>query len=118
MMTGPMMTGLAAVPDRLRRLGEAARRWIGAHPVATRWLLAGPAALLASIATMAAMPFWVPAGAAEMNGIVLPIVLTPLIWAVPFFYACLEPDLPRGAVVLLVPTLLQGLVVAVAMLAG
>jgi hypothetical protein len=90
-------------------------RTIAAHPVAARWLLAGPVALLASLATMMAMPLWLPAGAAGVNDIVLPIVLTPLLWAVPFFYACLEPNLARCAAALLVPTLVQGLLVAASM---
>jgi len=112
------MTGLAMARGRAMRLGRTARGWIEAHPGATRWLLAGPAALLASTATMAAMPFWLPAGAAEVNGIVLPIVLTPLIWAVPFFYACLEPSLPRGALVLVAATLAQAAAAAIAMTLG
>jgi hypothetical protein len=91
------------------------RRAIADHPVATRWILAGPVALLAALATMAAMPLWLPAGAAGVNAIVLPIVLTPLLWAVPFFYACLEPNLARCAVALSVPTLVQGLLVAAAL---
>jgi hypothetical protein len=90
-------------------------RAIADHPVTTRWLLAGPVALLAALATMTAMPLWLPAGAAGVDDIVLPIVLTPLLWAVPFFYACLEPNLTRCAAVLLVPTLAQGLLVAATM---
>ncbi|HMQ91588.1 MAG TPA: hypothetical protein PKA33_02050 [Amaricoccus sp.] len=71
--------------------------------------------MLASLATMAAMPLWLPAGPGGVDDIVLAIVLTPLLWAVPFFYACLEPELPRCAAVLAALTLGQGLLVAVTM---
>ena len=105
----------AAVTAWLERAAGALRGVLEAHPLAGRWVLAGPLALLAAFATMAAMPLWLPAGRAGVDNIVLPIVLTPLIWAVPFFYACLEPNLGRCALVLLAATLLQGLVVAVTM---
>lgn len=75
-------------------------RWIEARPVLVRWLLAGPGAVAAGLATMAAMPLWLPAGAAGVNDVALPIVLAPLLWAVPFFYAVLTPRLGRAAVVL------------------
>ncbi|MFO1106666.1 MAG: hypothetical protein U1E34_11240 [Amaricoccus sp.] len=105
--------------DRLQRAGWPFHRAavaIRAHPVAARWILAGPVALVASLATMMAMPLWVPAGAAGVNDIALPLVLLPLIWAAPFFYACLEPDLARGAVLLSVIALGQAAPVAVVLL--
>lgn len=90
----------------LAPLGAAAHK-IDAHPLAARWLLAGPVAILAAVATMAAMPVWLPAGAAGVDHLAFPIVLAPLIWAVPFFYACLEENLPRCAAVLAGATLVQ-----------
>ena len=98
-----------------RRIGGALGGVIVAYPRAARWFLAGPAALLASLATMAAMPLWLPAGAGGVDDIVLAVVLTPLLWAVPFFYACLEPELPRCAAMLAGLTLGQALLVGVAM---
>ncbi len=80
---------------------------IHANPVTTRWILAGPGAILLALSTMAAMPLWVPPGAAGVNDIALPILLTPLIWAAPFFYACLEDNLPRAALVMTSATLIQ-----------
>lgn len=90
----------------------AARPWDGARiargravaaiqsrPVLVRWILAGPATILAALATMAAMPLWLPPGAAGINHLAFPIILTPLLWAVPFFYACLTEDLPRASLV-------------------
>jgi hypothetical protein len=81
--------------------------WIRSRPVLARWLLAGPGAILAALATMAAMPLWVPAGAAGVNHIALPIIFTPLLWAVPFFYAVLAENLVRAAVVLSGVTCMQ-----------
>lgn len=96
----------------LRALGRDIAARIGEHPTLTRWLLAGPVTLLAALATMAAMPLWVPPGAAGINHLAWPIILTPLLWAVPFFYACLEENLVRGSLVLAGITLGQiGLVV-------
>jgi hypothetical protein len=66
---------------------------------------------------MMAMPVWLPAGAAGINDIAFPILLTPLLWAAPFFYACLEPDLVRGTLVMLGAILVQGALVAFAMAA-
>lgn len=85
---------------------------IRSRPRTTRWLLAGPGALLAEVATMAAMPLWLPAGQAGINNVALPIILTPMLWAVPFFYALLEEDLARGSLVLGLAVLLQGVAVA------
>ncbi|MFO1210735.1 MAG: hypothetical protein U1E40_16215 [Amaricoccus sp.] len=108
------MTRLRNARAAIRKAAGAPGAAIAARPRLARWLLAGPIALLASLATMLAMPFWLPAGAGGVDDIVLPIVLTPLLWAIPFFYACLEPDLPRCAAVLVGLTLGQALVVAVA----
>ena len=49
---------------------------------------------------MMAMPVWVPAGRAGIDDIALPILLAPLLWAIPFFYACLAEDLVRCAAVI------------------
>ena len=38
----------------------------------------------------------------------------PLLWAIPFFYACLEENLPRGVVVTLVAILAQAALAATA----
>jgi len=101
------------VGQRARSLAEAIR----SHPTAVRWLLAGPGALAAGLATMMAMPLWLPAGAAGINDIAFPILLTPLLWAAPFFYACLEPDLVRCMAVMLGAILGQVALVAFAVAA-
>ena len=66
---------------------------------------------------MMAMPVWMPAGAAEINDIAFPILLAPLLWAAPFFYACLEENLVRGVLVMLGAIVVQAALVAVAMAA-
>lgn len=97
---------------------SAAAAAIDARPATTRWLLAGPGAVLATLATMMAAPVWLPAGSAGVNHLAFPILLAPLIWSVPFFYACLEENLPRGAAVIVGATLAQGVVAAMAMAGG
>src|SRR5687768_1259076 len=99
----------------MRHVSAALAGAIRARPVTARWLLAGPGALAAAVATMMAMPVWLPAGAAGVGNIAVPMILAPLLWAVPFFYACLEPNLARAAAVLLGATAVQGAVAALAM---
>jgi hypothetical protein len=80
---------------------------VEAHPVAARWLLAGPGAILAALATMCVMPLWLPRGAAGVTNLAFPIIFAPLIWAAAFFYACLEENLVRGSLVIGGAVLLQ-----------
>ena len=105
------MTYSEIVEHRTRRIAEA----ITAHPTLTRWLLAGPGALAAGVASLMAMPLWLPSGAAGINDIAFPVLLTPLLWALPFFYACLEENLVRGTLVISGAIIVQGALVAVAM---
>ena len=65
----------------------------------TRWariFLAGPLALVCSIAIMGGSLVWLPPGAGGVNHIVLPILLYPAVWTGLFFYACFERRLGRG----------------------
>jgi hypothetical protein len=97
--------------------GWAAGPLVGAirsYPTATRWILAGPGALAAALLSMMAMPVWLPAGPAGVDNIAFPMVLAPVLWAVPFFYACLEENLVRGAAVMLGAIVVQGALVAAA----
>lgn len=66
-----------------------------------RIVLAGPLATLASGLLMAGGAVWLPKGAAQINNLVLPIVLFPAIWAALFFYASLDRRLPRAYAVVL-----------------
>ena len=88
------------------------RAGILARPVTTRWLLAGPGALLAALLFMAATPVWMPGGAAGIDNIVYPVILAPLFWVLAFTYACLEENLPRGAVVIAAVIVLQSVLIA------
>ena len=44
---------------------------------------------------MAGMALWLPGGAADIDNLVLPLVLVPLIWSMLFFHACLDSRLVR-----------------------
>lgn len=79
-------------------LSPRSRAWL-------RGLLAGPLALAAACVAMAGGALWLPPGAADVNNLVLPVVLFPLLWTALFLYACLDRSLMRaygviGAVVL------------------
>lgn len=43
---------------------------------------------------------WVPAGAAKVDNILLPVTFFPLIWAGVFFYVLAEENLVRGVAVM------------------
>ena len=110
------MTAGQTLLTRVRRMDPPGAEAIRRRPRLARWILAGPVALLAAVATLMAMPLWVPPGAAGVNDIAFPIILTPLLWAVPFFYAVLAENLVRATVVLGLAILVQGLAVAVVLL--
>jgi hypothetical protein len=61
-----------------------------------RVLLAGPVVFVCAGLVMAGGALWLPKGAAQIDNLVLPIVLFPAIWAVLFFYACLDRRLGRA----------------------
>lgn len=65
------------------------------HRRLVRWLLCGPVAFVATLFVMAGMASWWPEGAAQVNNVVMPIILFPLIWAGFFFYGLLDENLPR-----------------------
>lgn len=80
-----------------------------ARRVLVRWMLAGPGAALAALATLAAMPLWLPPGA---DAVIVPVVAAPLVWAGAFFYACLAEDVARAAAVMLAAGGLQATALA------
>lgn len=61
-----------------------------------RVVLAGPLALIATCAAVLGGAVWLPPGPAQVDNLVLPVVLFPLLWAAVFLYACVEPRLLRG----------------------
>jgi hypothetical protein len=73
------------------------------HPKRRLWLrvlVAGPLVFVCAALVMAGGSLWLPEGRAKIDNLVLPIVLFPAIWAVLFFYACLDRRLARAASVL------------------
>ena len=81
-----------------------------------RLLLAGPVALTAALVAMAAMPLWLPSGAAGIDNLVLPILLFPVIWAFTFFYAVLEESLIRAGVAFTLVIAANGLLASFAVM--
>lgn len=61
-----------------------------------RGVLAGPLALLAALFLMAGGALWLPVGRAQVNNLVLPVILFPLLWTGLFLYACLDQRLKRA----------------------
>jgi len=80
-----------------------------------RWArigLAGPGAILVTLALLAGMPLWLPGGAAGIDNLAIPLVFAPLIWAVLFFHACLDARLARVAAIAGALFLVHGALVA------
>lgn len=77
-----------------------------------RVALAGPWTIVASVVTMAGMAAWLPAGSARVDNLILPLVLYPLIWAFFFFWACLDSNIRRAAMVSFAITGIQGALLA------
>jgi hypothetical protein len=94
-----------SIPPRL------IRRW-------ARVLLAGPGAIVVTLALLAGMPLWLPGGAAGIDNIAVPLILAPLIWAALFFHACLDRSLARVAVVAGALFLVHGALVALRFMAA
>ena len=74
---------------------------ISSRPLLVRWILAGPVAIIATLAIMVGMTKYLPEGAARLDNVAFPVILTPLIWAFVFFYALLEKNLPRAILVVM-----------------
>lgn len=66
-----------------------ARKWL-------RGLLAGPIALIAACLLMAGGALWIPPGKAQVDNLVFPVVLFPLLWTALFLYSCLDKKLGRA----------------------
>lgn len=90
---------------------NARQRW-------ARILLAGPGAIIVTLALLAGMPLWLPGGGAGIDNLAIPLVMAPLIWALLFFHACLDRNLTRVALVAGALLLVHGGLVATRMMAG
>jgi hypothetical protein len=85
------MSGAAALALSAREAMLRQRR-----RVLWRVLLAGPLVFVCAALVMCGGALWLPAGRAQIDNLVLPIVLFPAIWAALFFYACLDRQLHRA----------------------
>lgn len=61
-----------------------------------RLILAGPVAVLSSLAIMAGLATWLPPGAGRVNHLVLPIVLFPAIFTALLVYSYYDRKLLRA----------------------
>lgn len=77
------MTTLAAASSSTRRA------W-------SRGVLAGPVCFLTAALVMCGGALWLPKGPAQIDNLVLPVVLFPIIWAPLFFYTLLDRRLGRA----------------------
>jgi hypothetical protein len=65
-----------------------------------RALLAGPGAAAVTVLIIAAAPSWVPKGSGGVDHIAFPLFFMPAIWGVIFFYALLDRNLARIALIM------------------
>jgi hypothetical protein len=81
-----------------------------------RIVLAGPLAFIAAGLIMGGGALWLPEGPAKIDNLLLPIVLFPAIWALVFFYACLDRRIGRAYAVVLAAALLNAALIALNLL--
>lgn len=65
-----------------------------------RGLLAGPLAFAAACLLMSGAALWYPPGAAQIDNLIVPIVVFPLLWAAFFIYSLMDPRLGRAYAVI------------------
>jgi hypothetical protein len=64
-----------------------------------RWVLGGPVTAIVAVIALMGMPIYIPAGVGNVDNLVIPLLLFPLIWAMLFFHAVLDSNLARVALV-------------------
>lgn len=64
-----------------------------------RWILAGPVAIVVALLTLMGMPLYLPPGVGNVDNLILPLVLLPVVWSALFFHAILDRSLARVAAV-------------------
>lgn len=77
-----------------------------------RFWLASLMALILAIVIMASMSLWLPEGPAAVDNLIIPLVIFPLIWALCFFYAVMDPSLKRATLVMTALLIINGSLVA------
>lgn len=95
-------------------VGKNNQRW--RYLVSTRFWLAGPVTLIVSVLIMAAMSLWLPEGRAQINHLVVPVILFPLIWSAVFFYVILENNMKKVSLVMALLFLGNGIAVTASIL--
>ncbi|OKY26682.1 MULTISPECIES: hypothetical protein [Thalassotalea] len=75
-----------------------------------RFWLSGPATLLVSLFIMFAMAVWFPPGVGNVNNIMMPLIMFPLIWALLFFYTYLTTDLRKAQWLLVILFIINSLI--------
>jgi hypothetical protein len=61
---------------------------------------------------MLAMAVWYPPGAGNVNNIMMPLVLFPLIWAISFFYTYLATDMRKAQIWLILLFVINSAILA------
>ena len=77
-----------------------------------RWVFAGPVSFVNAILVMMGMAVWFPKGTAEVDNIVLPLLVFPLLWVIIFLYVALDRKLFRMVGVMLALLALHGVILA------
>jgi hypothetical protein len=81
-----------------------------------RLWLAGPITVVVSVLIMAAMSLWLPEGSANIDHLIVPVILFPLIWSALFFYVILENNMKKVSLIMALLFLSNGLVVTASIL--
>lgn len=81
-----------------------------------RFWLAGPVTVVVSVLIMAAMSLWLPEGNANIDHLIVPVILFPLIWSAVFFYVILENNMKKVSLIMALLFLGNGLAVTASIL--
>jgi FlaA1/EpsC-like NDP-sugar epimerase len=81
-----------------------------------RFWLAGPVAVVVSVLIMAAMSLWLPEGNANIDHLIVPVILFPLIWGTVFLYVILENNMKKVSLIMALLFLGNGLAVIASIL--
>jgi len=95
-------------------IGKNSHGW--RYLTSARVWLAGPVTLIVSVLIMAAMSLWLPEGNANIDHLVVPVILFPLIWSAVFFYVLLENNIKIVSNVMAVLFLVNGIAVLASIL--
>jgi hypothetical protein len=83
-----------------------------------RVFLAGPLVAATSFAVLAGGALWMPMGPAQIDHLLMPLIMFPAVWAALFFHACLVQRLGRAYALHGALLLLNGILIARHLWAG